>query len=117
MADSYLFRTIGINYLKLTPEDVEGYTMFFKLGMPVQLSSYPNSMSYFGYEYYDLPPRDHQTYRWKAVKDYVRMRYRRYNYLSQLRAVLPAKLHASIIDEFDQDHAMIITEGTNAGLF
>jgi hypothetical protein len=81
MADSLLFRALDMNYLKITPEDVEGYTMAFKLGMPVQLSSYPNAMSYSAFEYDDMPSTDSQTFRWKAFKDYMRMRYSRHTYL------------------------------------
>lgn len=89
MADSVLFRTLDINFIKITPEDIEGYTMFFKLGMPVHLSSYPNSWSYFAFEYWQMPPTDSQTFRWKAFKDYMRMRYKRRNYLARIRNVIP----------------------------
>jgi hypothetical protein len=58
MADSILFRTLNIDFIKITPEDIDGYTMFFKLGMPVHLSSYPNSESYFAFEYDNFPRTD-----------------------------------------------------------
>lgn len=115
-ADSLLFRALELNFLKLTPEDVEGYTMQFKLGMPVLLSTYPNSKSYSAFEYIDMPSRYSHTFRWKAIKDYIRMKWSRYNHLRSLRAELPANLHR-LLDDYDQDHAMIIAEGTNAGLF
>jgi hypothetical protein len=35
LADSLLFRWLEIQYIKLSPEDIEGFTMHFKLGMPV----------------------------------------------------------------------------------
>lgn len=43
MGDSLLFRALDINYIKLSGEDIESYTMQFKLQMPVLLSSYPSS--------------------------------------------------------------------------
>jgi hypothetical protein len=63
LSDSLLFRALGIPYIKIYPEDVEAYTMQFKFGMPVMLSSYPNSKTYNNYEYGNLPSRDSQPYR------------------------------------------------------
>ena len=34
-ADSLLMRQLGLNFLKLTDEDIESWTMQFKLNMPV----------------------------------------------------------------------------------
>lgn len=44
------------------------------------------------------------------------MRYRRYNYLQRIRAEIPVVLRELLFDNYDQDHAMVIGEGTNAGL-
>jgi hypothetical protein len=63
MADSLLMRALDLNFLKLTPEDIESWTMQFKLGMPVQLSSYPSSPSFSNWEYDDLPDQDSSVYR------------------------------------------------------
>lgn len=38
-------------------------------------------------------------------------------YMKQMREALPKKYHADIFDAFDQDHAMILGEGTKAGIF
>lgn len=114
-ADTLLFRAIDINYIKLTPEDIEGYTMFFKLGMPVLLSAYPNSKSYSNWEYLDLPHEDSEKFRWQAFKDYFRMRWSRFWYLRAVKAKLPSDLHHHM-DDWDQDYAMFIAEGTNHGL-
>lgn len=57
-ADSILFRALGLNYLKITPEDVESYTMQFKLWMPVQLSAYPSIQTYSNFDYDDIPHQD-----------------------------------------------------------
>lgn len=116
MADSLLFRALGINYIKITPEDIEAWTMTFKLGMPVHLSSYPNSKSYSAFETHFMPESTTQTFRWKAFKDSIRMRWARYKYLNKIRAELPYNLRQPLLDSYDQDHAMIIAEGTNAGL-
>ena len=37
--------------------------------------------------------------------------------MSRLRAEVPESYHADIIDAYDQDHAMILGEGTKAGIF
>jgi hypothetical protein len=115
LADSLLFRAMDINYLKIHPEDFEGYTMFFKQGMPVQLSAYPNARVYSNWEYYDLPHEDTQRFRWKSFKDTFRMRWARYWYLAEIRNNLSKRLH-NLMDDWDQDHAMFISEGTNHGL-
>ncbi len=41
-ADTLLFRELGLQYIKVTPEDIESYTMQFKLNMPVMTSTYPS---------------------------------------------------------------------------
>jgi hypothetical protein len=61
---------LGLNYLKLEPEDIESYTMQFKHDMPVLLSAYPSSQTYANYEYDDLPDTDSQAYRWQMLKGY-----------------------------------------------
>lgn len=43
LADSLLYRALGLHYIKLSEEDIEGYTMQFKFNMPVLLSAYPSS--------------------------------------------------------------------------
>jgi len=116
-ADSLLMRQLGLNYLKLTDEDVEGWTMQFKLNMPVQLSAYPSSKTVSNWEYNDLPKYDTQKYRWKSFKDYQKNRIARHNYMERMKKQLPEELHATIHDNYDQDHAMIITEGAVAGIF
>lgn len=41
----------------------------------------------------------------------------RFFYYGKIKAALPAELHEPLWDSFDQDHAMIIAEGTKAGIF
>ena len=117
-ADSLLFRALGINYIKITPEDVESYTMQFKLWMPVQLSAYPSIQTYSNFDYDDLPHQDSQAYRWQMCKGYQYNRFwSRFKYYGKIKAVLPADLHQPLWDSFDQDHAMFIAEGTKAGIY
>lgn len=42
-ADSLLFRALGLNYIKISGEDIEAYAMQLKLDMPVYLAINPNS--------------------------------------------------------------------------
>ena len=41
----------------------------------------------------------------------------RREYRNKIREAVPANLQGKLIDAFDQDHAMIIGEGTKAGIF
>lgn len=45
------------------------------------------------------------------------MKAKRSSYMSNIRNAVPSELIAKIVDDFDQDHAMILSEGTNHGLF
>lgn len=92
--------------------------MQFKHNMPVLLSAYPSSQVYANFDYDDLPHTDSQVYRWKMLKGYQYNRFfTRRNYMKRMRDAIPSELHAKLIDTFDQDHAMIIGEGTKAGIF
>ena len=37
--------------------------------------------------------------------------------MKRMKDAIPADYHASLIDAFDQDHAIFIGEGTKAGIF
>jgi len=37
--------------------------------------------------------------------------------MERIQKALPEELHSTIHDNYDQDHAMIITEGAMAGIF
>lgn len=50
-------------------------------------------------------------------KDYQRNRLSRSDYMKKVKASLPEELHATIFDNYDQDHAMILQEGAVAGIF
>lgn len=62
-ADSLLFRALGLNYIKVIPEDIEASTMQFKFNMPVILSAYSNSLAYSKFEFGDMPSVDSHSYR------------------------------------------------------
>jgi hypothetical protein len=42
LADTLFFRELELQYIKVTPDDIESYTMQFKLNMPVMTSAYPS---------------------------------------------------------------------------
>lgn len=46
LADSLLFKALGLQYLKIVPEDIESHLMAYNFGMPVALSQYPHSVVY-----------------------------------------------------------------------
>ena len=118
MADSFLFRALGLRYIKLSPEDIESHTMNFKFGMPVLLSAYPSSLAYNQFRYDSMPELHTSKYRLQMLKSYLpsNMFYRK-QYLDKLRAEVPAELRAEVVDNYDQDHAMILGDGTRAGIF
>lgn len=49
--------------------------------------------------------------------EFNRLVYKPFFYLNKIRSALPKKYHQKLLDNFDQDHAMYIGEGTRAGLF
>ena len=55
MADSLLFRHLGLQYIKLADDDIESYTMHSKLNMPVLTSAYPSSLILPRFGYSELP--------------------------------------------------------------
>lgn len=55
LSDGLLFKHIGLKYVKLEPEDVEGHSLRFKLDLPVMITPFPSSDTFANYEYDDLP--------------------------------------------------------------
>jgi len=37
--------------------------------------------------------------------------------MQRIRDAIPKDFHANLIDKYDQDHAIILGEGTKAGIF
>jgi len=117
-ADSLLFRALGLNFIKLNPEDIESHTMQFKYNMPVMLSAYPSSQAAQHYDYDDLPHPDSHAYRKQFYKAYEYNRWLgRPLWMRQVRKSLPEKYHKALLDDFDQDHAMILGEGTKGLIY
>lgn len=91
--------------------------MQFKFGMPVLLSAYPNSKTVSNWEYDDLPAYETQNYRMQFNKNYNYNRFfSRRKYMDRMREAVPKELHQKLIDDFDQDHAVIVAEGAKAGI-
>lgn len=102
MADSFLFRALGIPYIKLSPEDIESHTMNFKFGMPVLLSAYPSSMAYSRFSYDMLPELNSERYRVQMLRSYLPSNlFLRAWYHSRLRAAVPVELRAEVVDKYD----------------
>ena len=80
------------------------------------LSSYPNSKTYSNYEYDNLPSRDSQAYRMQFNRNYLWDKWidGYFHHISPMREALEDK---KWLDDYDQDHALILTEGTNVGIF
>ena len=92
--------------------------MQFKHNMPVLLSAYPSSQTYANYDFDDLPDTDSQAYRWQMLKGYQKNRFiGRRKYMQRIKDAIPEEFHAGLIDAYDQDHAIILGEGTKAGIF
>mmetsp|Transcript_13127 Transcript_13127/g.22177 ORF Transcript_13127/g.22177 Transcript_13127/m.22177 type:complete len:361 (+) Transcript_13127:58-1140(+) len=117
LADSLLFRALGLNFIKLHEEDIEAFAMQFKFDMPVLLSSYPSSMVWSNFGYGELPHGDSHKYRWASMKSYLYHKLiSRPLYMNRVKAVLPKQQHAALLNDYDQDHAMILAEGTKVGM-
>lgn len=117
LADSLLFRALDLQYIKLSSEDIEAYTMQFKLGIPVQLSAYPSIETVSNYDYDDFPGFNSHVYRQKFNKDYLFSSMIRKVFLKKMANHIPEHLRQKLLFSFDQDHALILGEGTKHGLF
>ena len=69
-ADSLLFRELGIPYVKLSQEDIEGYQMQRRLNMPVLSSSYPSRQVWSKFHHSEIPEVGTLAYRWSSYKSY-----------------------------------------------
>ena len=115
-ADSILFRNLEIPYIKISEEDIESYTMQVKLGMPTVMSTYPSSQIWAKWQYLDLPDFGSLDYRWPYFMTYQMNKYRNWQYRSDMRAIVGER-KAYLIDDWDQDHALIIGQGARAGVY
>ena len=115
-ADSILFRNLEIPYIKISEEDVESYTMHGKLGMPVLTSMYPSSKIWSRFSYLNLPDFGSLDYRFPFFFLYQADKYHMWSHKSAMRGIVGEK-KAYLIDDWDQDHAMIIGHGARAGVY
>ena len=115
-ADTLLFRALDLPYIKLSEEDIEGYTMQRRLNMPVLTSAYPSRQVWSRFEHSDIPELASLTYRYASFKTYVGNMWENYLLRQEMREIVgPSKY--GLVDDWDQEHAMIIGQGTRAGLF
>ena len=115
-ADSILFRNLEIPYIKISEEDVESYTMHGKLGMPVLTSMYPSSKIWSRFSYLNLPDFGKLDYRFPFFFLYQVDKYNMWSHKSAMRGIIGEK-KAHLIDDWDQDHAMILGHGARAGVY
>ena len=101
-ADSLLFRALGLNFIKLVPEDIEAHTMQFKFNIPIMLSAYANSLAFNTYEFGELPSRDGHSYRKQFWKQYEYNRWiGRPLWMRKVRSTLPVKYHQELLHNYD----------------
>merc|ERR1711937_10704 len=92
--------------------------MQFKFNMPVMLSAYPNSLVANKYGFGEMPHPDSHAYRRQFWKQYEYNRWiGRRSWMRRVRKSLPEKYHKELLDEYDQDHAMILGEGTKGLIY
>lgn len=91
--------------------------MQYKLGMPVLLAGYPNSQAFHKFAYDSLPDLRTNRYRVQFMRSYLtNMWYEKPEHMKAVKSKLPANFH-ELIDNFDQDHSIVLGEGTKAGIF
>lgn len=115
-ADSLLFRYLGIQYLKITEEDVESFAMHAKMNMPVLTSTYPSSQVWSRFEYSELPHFGSLQYRLPFFGLYQVEKYNYMTHTNEMIKIIGAQ-NAHLVKDWDQDHGMVIGQGTRAGLF
>jgi len=115
-ADSVLFRSLEIPYIKINEEDYESYTMHAKMGVPILTSMYPSSSIWSRFSYLNLPDFGSLNYRFPFFMMYQWDKYARWSHKGEMRSIIGEK-RAHLIDDWDQDHAMFIGHGARAGVY
>ena len=87
-----------------------------KLGMPVLTSTYPSSQIWSRFGYLGLPDFGSLDYRFPFFITYQMNKYRYWQFKSEMRGIVGER-KAYLIDDWDQDHAMIIGYGARAGIY
>lgn len=115
-ADSLLFRHLGIEYLKVTEEDLESFTLQAKLKVPILTSTYPSSQVWSRFDYSALPHFGSLSYRLPFFGLYQKNKWDYNSHMTEMKKIVGAN-NAHLVTDFDQDHGMFIGQGTRAGLF
>ena len=69
LADSLLFRALGIPYIKLSEDDIETQSMQ-SMQMPVLSSAYPSRQAWSLFHHSELPDPESFFYRYTVFKNY-----------------------------------------------
>ena len=100
MADSLLFRYLGFDYIKITEEDIESYTMQRKLRIPVLTSTYPSSQVWSRFDYSDLPNFGTLAYRLPFFGLYQMNKYDYWNHQNAMKSIVGAQ-NAHLVTNWD----------------
>lgn len=84
--------------------------------MPVLTSMYHSGHIANLFDYYGTPEFQTLSYRWPFFKNYQINRYKKYQHNKALKEILTPKYH-HLIDNYDQDHAMILGQGTAGDVY
>ena len=115
-ADTLLFRALDLDYVKLSEEDIEAFTMQVRLDMPLLTSADPQRQVWSRFDHSEVHLPGSFFYRYIAFKQYYANLWESYLFRAEMREILGPE-RQSLLDEWDQEHAMVLGEGTKAGLF
>jgi hypothetical protein len=90
--------------------------MHRKMRIPVLTSTYPSSEIWPRFGYSELPNFGNLAYRLPFFGLYQVNKYQYNQHQAKMRQIVGAQ-NAGIVDDWDQDHAMILGHGTRAGLY
>jgi len=84
--------------------------------MPVLTSTYPSSQIWARFSYLNLPDFGSLEYRFPFFMIYQINKYNMWKHKQEMRTIIGEK-KSYLIDDWDQDHAMIIGYGARAGIY
>ena len=87
-----------------------------KLKIPVLTSTYPSSQIWSRFDYSTLPNFGNLEYRVPFFGLYQVNKYEYMQHTNAMKKIVGAQNHG-LVDDWDQDHAMILGQGTRAGLY
>lgn len=115
-ADSLFFTDLRISHIRLTAEDLEAHTLQNRLKIPLLESTYPSSAVWAQYPYQELPSGDSLGYRLRTYASNLAYWWNRSSDMEKFKAAVGLLKH-DLVDNHTQDFALILGEGTKAGLF